>query len=143
MNELYNSDQNLWYQSTLEALKKQDTAAMDWKNLIEEIEDMSASQKRALRSYTRRLIEHLLKLQYWHQERDRCSRSWRGEVINFRDEIDSIFKDSPSLKNFFHFQYQDCFNKTVKRIKKLGDFPLPESCFIQPELALDEDYFGE
>ena len=38
---------------------------MDWDGLLEEIEDMTASQKRALRSYTKRLIEHILKLKYW------------------------------------------------------------------------------
>ncbi len=37
------------------AIKNRDVSKMDWDNLLEEIEDMGASQKRALRSYLNRL----------------------------------------------------------------------------------------
>ena len=48
--------------------------AIDWKHLIDEIEGMGKSDRRALQSYLERLIEYLLKLKYWHAERDRCER---------------------------------------------------------------------
>jgi|GEM_PF-5987606 len=53
------------------AIKNRDVNAMDWDNLIDEIEDMGASQKRALRSYYYRLVEHILKVRDWKEERER------------------------------------------------------------------------
>jgi hypothetical protein len=52
-------------------IQNRDIDAMDWDNLLDEIDDMGASQKRALDSYIQRLIEHILKLKYWHSEVDR------------------------------------------------------------------------
>ena len=89
---LYKRDFNLWLDRTARAIKNRDLDAMDWDNLLEEIEDMGASQKRALRSYTKRLVEYILKLKYW-QEEQRNINHWKAEVVNFRDEIQQILKD--------------------------------------------------
>ena len=86
---LRDRDLNLWLElqampsaSFAIALKTKNIQAMDWKNLIEEIEDLNASQKRALKSYVRRLIEYLLKLKFRHIERKRHGQDWRHEIIN-------------------------------------------------------------
>ena len=71
IKQLYERDFNLWIEKTIEIIKKKDANNMDWENLLEEIEDVGASQKRALDSYVQRLIEHILKLKYWHLERER------------------------------------------------------------------------
>ncbi|BAZ43928.1 hypothetical protein NIES4102_09310 [Chondrocystis sp. NIES-4102] len=71
MSALYNQDFNLWIQKTVSDLKNKDMKAIDWSNLIDEIEGMGKSERRALQSYLERLIEHLLKLKYWTTERDR------------------------------------------------------------------------
>ena len=62
MSVLYNRDFNLWIQKTVSDLKNKDMDAIDWENLIDEIEGISKSDRRALQSYLERLIEHLLKL---------------------------------------------------------------------------------
>ncbi|MBW4534916.1 MAG: DUF29 domain-containing protein [Pleurocapsa minor HA4230-MV1] len=59
MNQLYKQDFNLWLKEIAIAIKNRDVSNMDWDNLLEEIEDIGASQKRALRSYLNRLIEHI------------------------------------------------------------------------------------
>lgn len=74
MPNLYDRDFNLWIQKAVSDLKNQDMKAIDWNNLIDEIEGMAKSERRALQSYLERLIEHLLKLKYWEAERDRCER---------------------------------------------------------------------
>ncbi len=65
-SSLHDQDYNLWLEQTAIALRNQDIERMDWENLVAEIEDIGASQKRALalRSYMYRLIEHIFKLQY-------------------------------------------------------------------------------
>lgn len=69
-SSLHDQDYNLWLEQTAIALRNQDIERMDWENLVAEIEDIGASQKRALalRSYMYRLIEHIFKLQYIDSE---------------------------------------------------------------------------
>ena len=100
IKQLYDRDFNLWIEETISKIKNKDVNNMDWDNLLEEIEDMGASIKRSLDSYMQRLIEHILKLKYWHSERKRNERGWRSEVVNFRNRINRILKNNPSLKNY-------------------------------------------
>lgn len=74
-NQLYDRDFYLWIEQMTTALSNRDFEAMDWSNLLEEIEDMGKSEKRSLESYLERLVEHILKLKYWRatpRRRQRC-----------------------------------------------------------------------
>jgi hypothetical protein len=71
---------------------------LDLENLIEEVEDLGKSQRRAARSLLRRLIEHLLKRAY--VSLPECYVGWPREIRVFRNDIQDILDDSPSLKNF-------------------------------------------
>ncbi len=122
------------------ALRARDTKNMDWEGLLEAIEDMGASEKRALRSYVKRLIEHILKLQYWDSERKYNQSHWEKEVVNFREEIRDILKESPSLENYLTDNYQDWYTKSLKAMKK--EFSIPDESFVSLSDILREDYFG-
>jgi hypothetical protein len=50
-------DYNLWLEQTATAVKNKDMNNLDWDRILELIEDMGASERRALRNYTKRLIE--------------------------------------------------------------------------------------
>ncbi len=138
--ELHNRDFNLWLEQMAIAIKNRDTKNMDWEGLLEEIEDMTASQKRALRSYTKRLIEHILKLQYWHSEKVYNQKHWRKEVVNFRDSINEILQDSPSLRNYLQENYQSWFKKSVKGMRQ--EINISEDNFIPLEDIMEENFFG-
>lgn len=84
LKQLYNRDLNLWRQQTADAIKNKDYNVIDWDALLEEINDMGKSEKRSLKSYTRRLIQHILKIKYWESERDRNQKHWEIEDKNFR-----------------------------------------------------------
>ena len=103
-------------------------------------DDIGASQKRALDSYTQRLIEHILKLNYWKQEVSRCSRGWILEVANFRTRINRFLKKNPSLKNYLKSEYSDIYQNAVKLMRL--QFEIPEDNFIELEQIMDEDYYG-
>ena len=139
---LHDQDYNLWLEQTAIALRSKDIERMDWENLVAEIEDMGASQKRALRSYMYRLIEHIFKLQYWEQERERNRNNWRIEVANFRNEINSILEDSPSLKNYLSDNYLEWYKKSLKKLDKSGVFAIPKHQTIDLLTILNDDFFG-
>ena len=72
-------------------------AGLDWENLAEEIEGVAASQKREIRNRLKRICQHLLK---WRHSTRPPSRSWRDTLDEQREQLDDLFKDSPSLRRF-------------------------------------------
>jgi hypothetical protein len=55
----YETDYNQWLKETVKQLQERNFEQVDWDNLIEEIESMGKSDRRALMSLLTRLIEHL------------------------------------------------------------------------------------
>ncbi len=138
---LYEQDYNLWQEKEIAALKNRDINQLDWENLITEISEVGKSQKRALKNYTQRLIEHLLKIKYWYSEQERNRDHWIIEVSNFRDNIIDILEDSPSLKNYLQENYDDWYGKSVKRVSRV--FTVPKNDKIVLSELLSEKYFGD
>ncbi|MEO1671719.1 MAG: DUF29 domain-containing protein [Cyanobacteria bacterium J06631_2] len=143
LRQLHETDFNLWTEAIKTAIAERDFSHMDWDNLIEEIEDMGASQKRALRSYTQRLIEHIFKIQYWKSERHRNLNGWKSEIINFRTEIQNILEDSPSLNNYLANNYLSWYQKSLQKYRKDNLFLVPKHAPIELEKMLANEYFGE
>ena len=140
LKELYNQDLNLWRQEVIRIIQNRQLENMDWDNLIEEITDMTASERRALRSYTKRLIEHILKLKYWESEREYNQRSWKKEVVNFREEVKSILEESPSLNNYLEQNYLDWYAKSVKAMRQ--EFTIPTDNLVDLKTIMTDEYFG-
>ena len=138
MTALYNRDFNLWIQKTVSDLKNKDMNRIDWSNLIDEIEGMGKSERRALQSYLERLLEHLLKLKYWNAERDRCEKGWKIEIIEFRSRIERILSDSPSLKNYLAEIYPQAHKLAVARMSIV--FDLPDNAVISKSFALADTF---
>ncbi len=57
---LYDTDYLQWLTTTVDKLRQQDYAHVDWANLIEEIEDMGKRERRSLESNLVILLLHLL-----------------------------------------------------------------------------------
>ena len=140
LKQLHERDFNLWIEEIKTRIRDRDVSDMDWDNLLDEIDDMGASQKRALKSYTQRLVEHILKLQYWDEELERCQKGWKQEVTNFRNQIISILEDSPSLKNYQKAKYDKIYSNAIAVVKY--DFEVPKHSFVELEKIMQEDYFG-
>ncbi|MEN9226445.1 MAG: DUF29 domain-containing protein, partial [Thermostichus sp. DRC_bins_24] len=134
---LYDTDYQDWLEKTASCLKDRNFESLDLNHLIEEIEGLGKSDRRAISSYLIRLIEHLLKLQYWQSEREHSYRVWILEINNFRLEIDLILKDSPSLNNFLKENFIMCCEKARRNLTKAA----PELANLlprQPEFDLDQ-----
>ncbi|MGP1385423.1 MAG: DUF29 domain-containing protein [Thainema sp.] len=140
---LYDTDFQLWIEQTVEQLRDRNFSQLDLENLIEEIESLGRSDKRAISSYLMRLCEHILKLKYWESERERCFRGWLVEITNFRLNIQAILDDSPSLRNYldekFMLEYQRA-RKLFLKASELNANLIPEEPDFTLEQALDEDW---
>ncbi len=140
LKQLHDSDFNLWVEEIKTKIQNRDFDNMDWESLLDEIDDMGASQKRALDSYMQRLIEYILKLRYWQSEVVRCRNGSMAEVSNFRSRINRILKKNPSLKNYLASEYSDIYQDAAKAMRLLFEIPIDD--FLDLEQIMQDDYFG-
>jgi Domain of unknown function DUF29 len=100
ISSLYDEDFVLWSKRQAEALRAAARGAnnqsIDWENVAEEIDSLGRSDKRELMSQIRRVIEHLLKLEYSQAADPRMG--WIDSIDDARNEIGVLLEDSPSLK---------------------------------------------
>jgi hypothetical protein len=98
IDELYEQDFYVWTQRQAEALRRlaetRPNVELDFPHLIEEVEDLGTSQRDAVRSQLRRIIEHCLKLEY-SRAVDPRGGSY-DSMIGARSQLDD--KLSPSLR---------------------------------------------
>ncbi|MCY7391309.1 MAG: DUF29 domain-containing protein [Leptolyngbyaceae cyanobacterium CAN_BIN12] len=139
----YDTDYQLWLDKTVNQLRSHDFGNIDLENLIEEIESLGRSDKRAISSYLMRLCKHLLKIKYWEVERDLCFRGWNLEITNFRIQIQEQLDTSPSLKLFLDDNFSKQYNNARKLLLKATELDasiIPQEPDFTLEKALDEDW---
>ncbi|NES80593.1 MAG: DUF29 domain-containing protein [Moorea sp. SIO2B7] len=127
LKTLYDQDFALWIEETVKQLKSKDFSKVDLENLIEEVESLGKSQRRAVRSYLLRLLEHLLKRCYVNLPD--CYRGWEIEIRNFRRELKQEFDDSPSLKRFMLEIFPESYQDALEAMRE--DYPdtdFPDVC---------------
>ncbi|WP_353931172.1 DUF29 domain-containing protein [Okeanomitos corallinicola TIOX110] len=143
---LYDQDYYLWIKTTINQLRTGQFSAVDLENLLEELETLGRSQKRTIQNLLINLIEYLLKLKYWDQERERNQGHWKGEIRKFRTQIKDYLQDSPSLKPYILEIFDECYQEARKLVSdssqlSLDTFPLIPIGSL--EQILDEDWFPE
>lgn len=136
---MYETDYYQWTQQQAEALRHKQLQLIDWQNLIEEIEGLGRSEKRKLESYLARLLDHLLTLSFWEEEKFYNKSHWETEVANFRFEIEKVLKENPSLANLIEPIWDEIYDKRVKIMSR--SFTIPNHARISLSEALDDDWF--
>jgi len=141
--QLYETDFYGWIQNQADTLRAGNFANLDLGNLIEEIDDMGKSHKRALESRLEMLLMHLLK---WQFQPVLKSASWRFTIEEQRVRIAEHLKDNPSLKS----KVPACFERAYFHAKRLASretglprSTFPEQCPWTFEQATHPDFWPE
>jgi hypothetical protein len=92
---LYDTDYVAWLEEQVAHLRAGRLAALDVKNVAEELESLMKTERRQLRNRLEVLIHHLPK---WDQQPDQRSNRWRATVQEQRTRTRRLLDDSPSLK---------------------------------------------
>jgi hypothetical protein len=141
---LYDRDFYLWIEKTVQDLQARRFQAIDLENLIEEIESMGRSERRELQSRLMILIEHLLKLKYWINEKSNNQQGWSHTVIEQRKQIQLVLRNSPSLTGllpeFWLMAYQDGRELVLAKSELTPD-AIPDRPPFSLEDALDTQYW--
>ena len=137
---LYDRDYYLWLQQTAQLIKEGKFSEVDAANLIEEIEDMGRSEKRAIKSNLVILLLHLLKYKYQPEKR---TNSWKASIREHRRRLRDDFKVSPSLKRYFAEVFDECYQDAREQAADetglaIDTFPIKSPFSISE--TLDSDY---
>lgn len=92
----YDKDLYTWSLEQANLLRQRKFDEIDLEHIIEEIEDMSKSERRALQSFLETLLMHLLK---WQFQPAYQGRSWKFTIIEQRKRIESHLEENPGLKS--------------------------------------------
>lgn len=140
---LYQTDFALWVENTVNKLKHQDHSHIDWENVTEEIEALGVRDKRELESRLTTLFENLLKRRY--VKLPQCYRPWEVNISRTQQALKRIFRDSPSLRDYYLTISDECYQNAVENIKKEFDTQFPENGHFPKDidtLLIDNfDYF--
>jgi Domain of unknown function DUF29 len=143
--DLYESDYYAWALRQAELLRQRRFADLDLENLIEEVEDLARSDRRALESLTETIIEHLLKLAYSPAREPR--RGWRETVVRQRLKAKKYL--TPTLRNHLQADLADLY-ADGRRVASLGLQQdnvsldrLPADCPYSLDQILDPDWLPD
>ncbi|WP_413172861.1 DUF29 domain-containing protein [Anabaena azotica] len=142
-SNLYHEDFYLWIETTAKQLRNGNFVEIDLANLIEEIESMGRSEKRALKSNLLVLLMHLLKYKYQPEKR---SNSWLSTMFEHRRRLKEELTESPSLKKYFSEVFSECYQDARKLASLETDLSLdtfPVSCPLTTDEILNQDYLPE
>ncbi|NES83109.1 MAG: DUF29 domain-containing protein [Moorea sp. SIO2B7] len=154
VTKLYEQDFNRWREVIIKQIKERNFQAIDWENLLIELEDMGKAEKRAFISNLTILIAHLLKLMVQKDAPNSMKGSWYSSVTEHRFRVQKDLQENPSFQSYL----EEAITKAYKDGRKLAikegqkaDFgvrkPLledyPTQCPFAIELLLDEDFYGD
>ena len=95
LKHLYEQDENLWIFENIKLIREGRIKEIDWDNIAQELEYMGKSQFREVFSRLRVILIHLLK---WKYQQEKRTTSWKPTIREQRDELNSIFGDSKTLR---------------------------------------------
>ena len=82
--DLYDTDILLWSEQQAALLRRRAANALDWDNLVEEVEAVGRSELHAVESHLILALLHDLKAEAWPLSRD--VEHWRAEARGHRDD---------------------------------------------------------
>ena len=136
----YQEDFYAWTQEQAQLLRSQQLAKIDFANLIDEIESMGKSEKRALKSRLSVLLMHLLK---WQFQSSFQSTSWQLTLRTQRRAIKDLLADNSSLRHWLVETMHDAYEQAKDDAALetgLNSRVFPDECLWSIEQVLDINY---
>lgn len=137
----YDQDFYGWTQEQAALLKAGRLDELDIANLIEEVETMGRSEKRALESRLTVLLVHLLK---WQHQPNRRGRSWTLTIEGQRIKLFRVIKDNPGLKPQLSGLLDDAYRLAKVNASKetgLDKLVFAQECPWTWEQIMDDGFF--
>lgn len=137
----YNEDFYAWTQEQAALLKAGELTSLDCLHLIDEIESMGRSEKRALSSRLEVLLTHLLKWQYQVALR---GKSWDFTIREQRRRLTKLLKENPSLYSWLDEAVLDAYVEAIQQAEIETGLQISVFLDVCPwtvEQVLDFDFY--
>ena len=130
-DDLYERDILVWSEKQASLLRRLARGegvneAIDWDHVIEEVEDVGASELHGCQSQISQALLHLLKL--GAEPQSQAAAHWRSEIIGFLAGARRRF--SPGMRQ--RFELDDLYDTALRQIRVLltdvSGARLPEAC---------------
>jgi transposase len=151
LSELYQTDYSAWALRQAELLRAGHYAELDIDHLLQELGDMSKSDRRELESRLLILIAHLLKWQFQYQTlserwREFDGRSWRATIVEQRKQLAVLLRQSPGLKSILSETISGTYPDAVDLASKETGLPsetFPAQCPYRGKQLLEDDWYPD
>jgi hypothetical protein len=140
---LYERDFCLWVEEQVRLLKERRLEQLDLVNLIDEIQDLSIHEKKAVKSNLIVVLKHLLKYQYQPRRR---SRSWLSSILEHRRRLRDDLATSPSLRPYAREQFEESYQDGRRQAlieTGLAEDAVPRAPVYTLEQSLDPDFLPD
>jgi hypothetical protein len=138
---LYGEDFYVWTQTQAELLRAGRFDELDLPHLIEEVEDLGASQRRDVFSRSQQILQHLLKLQCSTAVEPRVG--WQQTLEDQRDELELVLTPTlrKELEQTLPERYARARKRAAKDLARYGEpANLPPDCPYAIDEILDADW---
>jgi hypothetical protein len=140
LKTLYEIDDSLWLEETIELLKAKNFEALDLDNLIEELEDLGNEKKFRVASFLQQIIRHALLLQFWISEREYNQAHWQAEIVSFQYQLKRYL--TTNLRQYLEQEFEQIYFESLRYVRQKNDnkVNLPDTCPYSLEELLDPNW---
>lgn len=131
--ELYMSDPYAWSVEQSDALRRRDFAAVDWENVIEEIESVGKTEQRTWTSKCANTLTHLLKIEHARMATPEEVIGWEKEVQRFRRQMVTVIVANPRLQNLYPDMFRAAWQQgRSEAVESLAEYDVEHN--LQPDM---------
>jgi len=112
LKTLYETDFVEWADETAKLLREGRVAEVDMEHLIEEVEGLSSSERKAVSSQLLRMLKHLIKQQI---QPERSGSSWQKSITDSKSKILLDLEDAPSLRRHLEARLELIWRLAIKQ----------------------------
>ena len=139
---LYEQDETAWLEAMAELIRLGRLDEVDYPNLAEYLADLARRDRREVESRLTVLLTHALK---WAHQPDRRSGTWRGTIIEQRQELEWLASRGV-LRNHAEAVLENVYRKAVERAVAETELPaetFPAACPYTLDQLLSADLLAE
>jgi Domain of unknown function DUF29 len=141
--DLHDADILLWSERQAELLRRHaagervNDGAIDWPNIVEEIEDVGRSERNSVESHLVQALLHDLKAEAWPLSL--AVPHWRAEARGHRDDARRRFSPAMAQRIDVAKLYREALHRMPETMDGIPPLPVPDVCPVTLGELLSDD----